>query len=140
MPRPARLGRRTCCDVSPIACSAAQAIGIQDDTYAPRRICSRTLEVMDDVGFDEFMTRRAVAADAYVSGNPKPLGEIVARESPATFFGPKGDAVRGAEEVWTRYESDAAAFGPDSENRLEIIDHGMNADIAYWVGFQRSTA
>jgi len=95
---------------------------------------------MSDSGFDEFLRRRRMAADSYVSGDPAPLGEIVARISPATFFGPRGGSVQGTPEVWERYERDAAAFGPVSENRLEVIDQGASGDIGYWVGFQRSTA
>ena len=90
--------------------------------------------------FDEFLRRREAAARAYVSGDPAPLGEIVARVSPATFFGPRGGYLQGTRQVWASYERDAAAFGPNSENRLEIVDQGASGDLAYWVGFQRTTA
>lgn len=89
--------------------------------------------------FDDFMRQRAAAADAYVRGDAAPLGQIVARGSQATFFGPRGGHVFGAEEVWAGYERDAAAFGPAAENHLEILDHGADAGIAYWVGVQRSS-
>src|ERR687888_179402 len=95
---------------------------------------------MSDHGFDEFMNRREAAARAYVSGDPAPLGEIVARESRASFFGPGGGHVEGTQEVWGRYEADAVAFGRDSENRLETIDQGAGPEIAYWAGFQRVVA
>lgn len=85
------------------------------------------------------MRQRAAAADAYVRGDPAPLGQIVAHASAATFFGPRGGHVQGADEVWAGYERDAAAFGPAADNSLEVLDHGADAGIAYWVGYQRSS-
>lgn len=90
--------------------------------------------------FKRFMQQRETAAQAYVQGDAEPLGQIVARGSDATFFSPRGDYVEGAEAVWSRYREDAAAFEPDSNNRLEILDMGVNDGIAYWVGFQRASA
>jgi hypothetical protein len=41
----------------------------------------------DAEDFDQFIGQRQAAAAAYVSGNPDPLGRLVAQELPATFFG-----------------------------------------------------
>lgn len=90
--------------------------------------------------FDEFMAWRQAAADAYVGGDPALLGEIVARTSPATFFGPRGGLVRGADEVWQIYEQDAASFGPPARNELAIVERSTGGEFAYWAGFQRSSA
>jgi hypothetical protein len=40
--------------------------------------------------FERFLERREEAARAFVSGEAAPLGRIVARVLPATFFGPRG--------------------------------------------------
>jgi ketosteroid isomerase-like protein len=93
---------------------------------------------LDD--FKEFMKRREAAAKAYVSGDAEPLGEISARELPATFFSPKGDFRAGAGEVSTTYKSDANAFEKGSETDFEILQMAADGDIAYWVGFQRASA
>ncbi len=49
------------------------------------------------------------AAEAYTTGDARPIARISTRESPATFFSPKGAAhVQGAHEVVSGYEHDDA--------------------------------
>jgi ketosteroid isomerase-like protein len=88
--------------------------------------------------FQRFMERREDAAQSYVSGEPEPLGGVVTRDHPATFFGPRGGHRTGAERVWSTYESDASAFSPGGETTFEILDMAAGDDVAYWVGFQRA--
>jgi ketosteroid isomerase-like protein len=90
--------------------------------------------------FEEFMKRREKVAGAYVTGDAKPLSQIVAQDSPATFFGPKGGYIQGADEVATTYVRDAASFEPGGETHFEILQMAASDGIAYWVGFQRATA
>jgi hypothetical protein len=90
--------------------------------------------------FENFMKQRQVASHAYVQGNAHPLRQIVARVSPATFFGPTGGSTQGTGEVASRYEKDAEAFAPGSRFDFEILQMAASDGIAYWVGFMRGEA
>jgi len=94
----------------------------------------------DAEDFDQFMGQRQAAAAEYVSGNPEPLGRLVAQELPATFFSPRGDVTTGTSDVRARYERDASLFTGGSENAFDVLASAAAGDIAYWVGFQRSQA
>jgi ketosteroid isomerase-like protein len=89
--------------------------------------------------FAQFMRRREEAARAYVSGDADPLERMVARQGPATFFGPQGGSVDGPDQVWNSYREGAAAFAPDGETHLEILHMAATDNLAYWVGVQRAT-
>jgi ketosteroid isomerase-like protein len=90
--------------------------------------------------FERFMKERETAASAYVRGDAGPLGRLAARESPVTFFSPKGGHTEGAQKVLSTYEHDAKAFEPNGENAIQILHMAASDGIAYWVGFQRATA
>jgi len=64
----------------------------------------------DIPAFDQFMKDRELAAQAFVNGATGPLRDIATETSPATFFGPDGDYVDGADRVFSRYERDAGLF------------------------------
>jgi hypothetical protein len=89
--------------------------------------------------FERFMERREEAARAFVSGEAAPLGRIVARDLPATFFGPQGGYEQGPDHVYSVYQRDAARFSAGDTN-FEILQMAASDGIAYWVGFQRATA
>ena len=89
--------------------------------------------------FERFMERREQAARAFVSGEAAPLGRIVARDLPATFFGPQGGYEQGPDHVYSVYERDAARFS-EGDTNFKILQKAASDGIAYWVGFQRATA
>lgn len=89
--------------------------------------------------FDQFMKRREDAARAFVRGDVAPLGSIVARVSPATFFGPQGGYEQGPDHVYSIYERDATYF-TSGDSSFEILQMAASDGIAYWAGFQRAMA
>jgi hypothetical protein len=89
--------------------------------------------------FEQFMKRREDAARAFVRGDAAPLGRIVARVSPATFFGPQGGYEQGPDHVYSVYERDAARF-TSGDSSFEILQMAASNGIAYWAGFQRAMA
>ena len=90
-------------------------------------------------GFEQFMKQREAAASAYVSGDAAPVGRLVTKVAPASFFGPMGGYIEGAEQVWSTHRNGAEQFHPGGESKLEILQMGASEGIAYWVGLQHAT-
>ena len=93
----------------------------------------------DQHDFEQFMKWRDKVASAFVNGDPAPVGELVVRDLPATFFGPAGGTVQGADEIAETYEHDAGMFRPGSKSRLEVLQMAAGDGIAYWTGLQHAT-
>jgi ketosteroid isomerase-like protein len=90
--------------------------------------------------FERFMKQRAVAAQAFVSGDAGPVTELASAQSTATFFGPRGGHTQGGREVSARYAHDAKAFSAGGESDLEVLHMDASDGMGFWVGFQRAKA
>jgi ketosteroid isomerase-like protein len=88
--------------------------------------------------FDAFLDRRRAVAQAYVTGDAGPLGQIAATRSPASFFPPGGGYEEGADHVTEVNARGARSFAPGGETMLEIIHSGASGDLAYWTGLQHA--
>jgi ketosteroid isomerase-like protein len=86
--------------------------------------------------FQHFLQTREAAARAYVNGESGPLDQLSAQKDPATFFGPRGGHVVGAQGVAETYRRDAGAFHAGSKTHFEILHRGVSGDLGYWVGYQ----
>lgn len=88
--------------------------------------------------FEQFMKQREKVAKAYVTGDAEPLSDISTDKSPATFFGPMGGYIQGANEVLSTNIEGSTHFGEESESHFEILHMGSSGDLAYWVGIQHA--
>jgi ketosteroid isomerase-like protein len=91
---------------------------------------------MADMSFDDFLVLRERAAGAYVRGDGRAVDAIVPHTGAATFHGPAGDTVVGAEDVARRYLTDAKLFRDNGVSRFEVIHKGHAGDLGFWTGFQ----
>jgi ketosteroid isomerase-like protein len=88
--------------------------------------------------FEAFLAQRRAVAQAYVTGDAGPLGEIAAVRSPASFFPPGGGIEEGAAHVTAINARGAASFARGGETMLEILHSGASGDLAYWTGLQHA--
>lgn len=86
--------------------------------------------------FDDFMTAREKAAEAYVCGDGAKVDAMVPHGGAASFHSPTGDTVTGGEAVAKRYLKDAAAFHGSGVSQFEILQSGHSGDVGFWTGFQ----
>lgn len=89
--------------------------------------------------FSDFMKRREEAARGYCRGEPELLDALTSRREPASFFGPDGKAIQGAQTVLDSYIRGAKVFGPKGDCTFDITQMAEGGDIAYWTGLQKST-
>jgi ketosteroid isomerase-like protein len=86
--------------------------------------------------FEDFMRRREAASDDYIAGDATALQALLTDAEPATFMPPGGAVIEGARPVAKAQVAGAAAFGPSSTGRFEVLGSGSSGDLAYWTGRQ----
>lgn len=90
------------------------------------------------ISFDTFLTARERASTAFVEGDAGPLLAVSVDADPATIYPPSGAVVEGVQAVNAGNSAGAATFGPEAENRFDILHSGSDGDLGYWTGVQRS--
>ena len=75
---------------------------------------------MPDTTFENLMSVRQRAAEAFVSGDGAKVDSLVPQEGMASWHSPRGETVIGAENVATRYIKEAASFHSDGTTHFEI--------------------
>src|SRR5690606_22971009 len=88
--------------------------------------------IMED--FRTFIARREEAARAFCRGDVSRVVDLSARTDPATFFGPDGKVVEGAEAVRKDYQSASGAFGPGGDCGFEVMQMTSDGDLGFWTG------
>ena len=86
--------------------------------------------------FEDFLRRREAASNDYIAGDATALRSLLTTRDPATFMPPGGAVVEGAAAAADAQASGAAAFGPRSTGRFEVLASGSGDDLAYWTGRQ----
>lgn len=87
--------------------------------------------------FKQFMKERTRASSAFVNGDIAPLAAISATTSPATFFGPHGGVVQGADEVNETNAQGAQAF-ESGQSTFDVLHMAASGDLAFWTGLQHA--
>jgi ketosteroid isomerase-like protein len=87
--------------------------------------------------FKQFLKERTRASVAFVNGDIAPLAAISAATSPATFFGPNGGVVQGADDVNEANAKGAQAF-ESGESTFDVLHMAASGDVAFWTGLQHA--
>lgn len=88
--------------------------------------------------FDTYLQTRKAASDAFLAGDTGPLSDVSVTSGSASILGPAGTVVTGVAEVAAANAAGASRFTGGETNTFETVDSGVDGDLAYWVGVQRS--
>ena len=77
---------------------------------------------------------REAAANAYVSGNAALVSGLSVKTGPATFFGPGGGLIVGAEKIITTNERGAKSFEPGSKSKFKVAQQAAGERSGVLVG------
>lgn len=94
---------------------------------------------MPDTTFENLMSVRQRAAEAFVSGDGAKVDSLVPHDGMASWHSPRGETAIGAENVAARYLKEAASFHSDGATHFEIIQQGCDGALGFWTGFQVAT-
>ena len=87
----------------------------------------------------EILPRYLRAADAMHNGDPAPFAQWWARRDPVTLLGAAGSRFSGWENVTQAQRLVASRFSNGTPLDVEVIAVDVQGDLAYTVGYERSS-
>ena len=92
---------------------------------------------------DEFLTttlaRQVEAEEAIHNGDPAPRMEMWSSSDPVTLFGAAGPSKSGWDEVSRIFRWVASRFSNCTAYSFDLVAAGVSGDLAYTVGYERSS-
>ena len=85
------------------------------------------------------LTRLVEAEKTLHDGDPEPRLAMWSDQDPVTLFGAWGPCKSGWEEVSPVFRWLASRFSGVSDYHLDLVAAGLSGDLAYTVGFERSS-
>jgi ketosteroid isomerase-like protein len=92
-----------------------------------------------DVFLAQMLPRYVAAVDAMHNGDPAGFGQLWARSDPVTLLGAAGATFAGWEDVSKAQAVVASRFSSGTPVDVEIIAADVRGDLAYTVGYERSS-
>jgi ketosteroid isomerase-like protein len=92
-----------------------------------------------DAFLDTTIPRQVEAEEALHRGDPTPRMAMWSHEDPVTLFGALGPCKSGWGEVSRIFRWVASLFSSVTEYRFDLVAAGASRDLAYTVGYERST-
>jgi ketosteroid isomerase-like protein len=93
---------------------------------------------LDDF-LDTTIPRQVEAEEALHRGDPEPRMAMWSHEDPVTLFGALGPCKSGWDEMSRIFWWVASLFSGVKDYRFELVAAGASGDLAYTVGYERST-
>jgi len=97
-----------------------------------------TMSEVDDF-FTSTLARQIKAEEAIHNGDPAPRLEMWSTKDPLTLFGAWGPCKTGSEEVTRISRWVASRFSDCTAYSFELVAVGVSGDLAYTVGYERSS-
>jgi ketosteroid isomerase-like protein len=92
---------------------------------------------------DDFLTstmpRQIAAEKALHNGDPQPRMAMWSRHDPVTLFGAAGMTKSGWDELSETFRQVASHFSNCTAYDFELVGAGVSCDIAYTIGYERSS-
>ncbi len=88
---------------------------------------------------DTTLPRQVEAEEALHRGDPTPRMAMWSHDDPVTLFGALGPCKSGWDEVSRIFRWVASLFSSVTDYRFELVAAGASGDLAYTVGYERST-
>lgn len=105
---------------------------------APHRPRGNTSDVDDFL--ESTISRQVQAEEALHRGDVAPRVAMWSTQDPVTLFGAWGPCKSGWDEVSRTFHWVASRFSDLSSYELQLVAAGASGDLAYTVGYERSTS